>query len=157
MPRAKDIMQTHVIKVGADDPLEAVHRLFTDEEISGAPVVNETGRVVGVVTLRDLLWGRDEDDAGTEQSLDFYRGAENDDGSLFADDERFTRPEIVGRKARDVMNEGVIFVRPDAPIQEIVETVLSNRIHRVLVIEPAEDGDALVGIISLFDLVALLA
>ncbi len=55
MKTAKDIMQTQVVSVGSDDPLPSVYRLFADEEISGAPVVDESGTVVGVVSIRGRI------------------------------------------------------------------------------------------------------
>jgi CBS domain-containing protein len=55
------------------------------------------------------------------------------------------------------MTAGVVAVDPDTPVSEIVKTILSDRIHRVLVVECRRDKDALVGPISLLDPVALLA
>ena len=47
---AADVMQTHLITVSPSDPLDAVRRLFYEEEIHGAPVVDEDGRVQGMIT-----------------------------------------------------------------------------------------------------------
>ena len=157
MMRAKDFMQTRVTRVGVDDPLVSVHRLFCDEEISGAPVVAETGEVLGVVTIRDLLRDhRDRIDC-PERSLDFFRDgvaidstdARSIDGSGF---ERLTSATV-----QEVMTSDVISVGPEATLSEIVEKIMENRIHRVLVLDSSEHGDSLVGIISVFDLVQLLA
>ncbi len=52
---ARDLMETHVVTVGPDDPLDSVRRLFFDEGIHGAPVVDEEHRVVGVISTTDLL------------------------------------------------------------------------------------------------------
>ena len=56
MPKtAKDIMQSQVVTVSPDAPLHSTQRLFYEEGIQGAPVVDEQGRVVGMITSTDIL------------------------------------------------------------------------------------------------------
>ena len=52
---AKDIMQSQVVTVSPDAPLHSTQRLFYEEGIHGAPVVDEQGRVVGMITSTDIL------------------------------------------------------------------------------------------------------
>ena len=52
---ARNIMQSQVVSVSPDDPLPSVQRLFFEEEIHGAPVVDDQGRVVGLISTIDLL------------------------------------------------------------------------------------------------------
>jgi len=52
---AKDIMITNVITVGEDLGILEICKVLTEGRISGAPVINKKGNVVGVVTERDLL------------------------------------------------------------------------------------------------------
>ena len=157
MLRAKDFMQTRVARVGTDDPLVSVHRLFCDEEISGAPVVSDTGEVLGVVTIRDLLQNHRDGIDCPERRLDYFRDgvaidstdARSTDGDSF---ERLTSSTVA-----DVMTADVVSVGPEATVREVVEKIMENRIHRVLVLDPGEHGGSLIGIISVFDLVQLLA
>ncbi len=161
MLRAKDVMQTRITRVGADDPLVSIHRLFCDEEISGAPVISETGEVLGVVTIRDLLKERretiDNPDRNTPPAIDFFRDELVLDHPLqrAAAGDLFDR--LTEETASDVMSPEVISVEPEAPVSEVAEKILENRIHRVLVLDPAQESGALVGIISVFDLVQVLA
>jgi CBS domain-containing protein len=156
MLRAKDVMQSRVTQVGETDPLLSVHRLFCDEEISGAPVVGETGDVLGVVTIRDLLRDHREATDRPANELHYFR-----DG-LMVDfmESRSTNPNdfdaLACRTVEDVMSPDVISVTPDSPIEEIAERMLANRVHRVLVLDPSETGGSLVGIVSGFDLLQLL-
>jgi CBS domain-containing protein len=154
---AKDIMQTQVVSVGSDDPLPSVYRLFADEEISGAPVVDESGTVVGVVSIRDLIRAtRDDQESSFVDSNYFRDGSFNAGASCLMSGDDF-EGTLSQRVVSEVMTAGVIAVAPDTPVSEIAKTILSDRIHRVLVVERRRDKDALVGLISLFDLVALLA
>ena len=56
MLTARDIMNTNVIKVRENDTLKKLAELFLTHHISGAPVVDENGRLVGVVTESDLIF-----------------------------------------------------------------------------------------------------
>jgi len=56
----------------------------------------------------------------------------------------------------DVMTDDVIAVKRQTPITDVVKTILDNRIHRILVVDQGKNGNVLAGLISLFDLVALL-
>jgi len=154
---AKDIMQTHVVTVGSDDPLPSVYRLFADEEISGAPVLDEMGTTVGVVSIRDLIRATREEHESSSVDSDYFRdGFFDAGGSCLMTGDDFEEA-LSQRIVSEVMTAEVIAVSPDTPVSEIVKTILSDRIHRVLVVERRSDKDALVGLISLLDLVSLLA
>ena len=155
--RAKDIMQTRVTQIGPDDPLLSVHRLFCDEEISGAPVVSETGELLGVLTIRDLLRDHRDGIDAPDRTLEYFR----DDHTPERPRRRSPNDELFDRltttTAAEVMSPEVISVTPDADVSEITRLILENRIHRVLVVEPTERGKSLCGIISVFDLVQVLS
>jgi CBS domain-containing protein len=101
-------MQTDVLIVSPETPLVDIHRMFVEEEIHGAPVVDDDGKVCGVITSLDLLRpGADEIDAA-----------------------RLT--------AADIMTREIVAVSPELPIAEVAETMREQHIHRVLVIEDRE-------------------
>jgi CBS domain-containing protein len=149
---ARDIMETQVITLSPNDPLSSVHRLFFEEEIHGAPVVDEQGRVLGIITTMDLLRAAaDEHDTARGDPSYFHElfelsGPDWDD----APDGFIDR--LREHTAAECMTEDVACVSTDAGVPEIARTLRQNRIHRVLVVE---DG-ILRGIISTSDLVALL-
>jgi CBS domain-containing protein len=150
--RARDIMQTSLITVTPDTPLINVHRLFTDDEISGAPVVEDDGRLVGVISAVDLIRATQTEHesgaAGPTYFRDFipYSGP---DWTAWPEDFQDRLREL---RVEDAMTEGAISVAPDAPVSEVARVMRERRIHRVLVV----DQGTLVGVISAFDLVALL-
>lgn len=151
MKLACDVMQRDIVSVGMDEPILGVYRLFHDEEISGAPVVNELGRVVGVVSMTDLVRAVQDDQEGMPTPVAWYEDSSADiewSGGL---EDRFTNIPV-----QDVMTSEVVSVPPDAPISYVAKQLRENRIHRVLVVDKDENPDRLLGIISLFDLVALL-
>lgn len=153
---AEDIMVKRVVTVAADSPLLAVYRLFVEEDISGAPVVDETGEVVGVISARDLLRIANETHDDAVMDLHYYEA-----GPSFAPEEWKTDIEefedrLTQRSVSQVMTTGAISVSLNTPINEIADLLLKHRIHRVLVFDQENDNGPLVGLVSVFDMVALL-
>jgi CBS domain-containing protein len=145
-------MQTSLITVTPETPLINVHRLFTDDEITGAPVVDDDDRLVGVISAADLIRATQaEHESGAARPTYFrdfvpYSGP---DWTTWPEDFQDRLREL---RVEDAMTEGAISVPPDAPVSDVARVMRERRIHRVLVVEQG----TLVGVISAFDLVALL-
>jgi CBS domain-containing protein len=149
---ARDVMQSSVVTVSPETSLVDVQRLFVEEGIGGAPVVDDTGRVVGVISASDVLRAveAERDTAAAEpryfrETLEFS----GPDWSHALEDFQDRLGEL---QVADAMTEGVVMVPPEAPVGEVARRMRAHRIHRILVVE---DG-VLAGIVSTFDLVALL-
>ncbi len=153
MPRkASDLMQEDVVSVSPEATLATVQRLFYEEEISGAPVVDDEGNVVGVISAVDLLR------AASEQ-----RDTPSVYPSYLLELLEFSPPEsalgeaglpsgLEERSVADFMTRDVCSVAPTASVREVARTLRQNRIHRVLVVEKGR----LCGVISTFDLLSEL-
>jgi len=156
MTIADDIMQTDVITVYRDEPLLNVHRLLGEKDISGVPVVDDDGEVVGVISSRDLLRAINQEHDAAQEDRHYYTGSSSfDDREWLTDVEEF-EDRLSRRIVSEVMTTNVISVSPEASVAEVVDLLVKHRIHRVLVLDPEEDEGPLVGLITLFDLVALL-
>ncbi len=149
---AKDIMQSQVVTVSPDAPLHSTQRLFYEEGIHGAPVVDEQGRVVGMITSTDILRAATEaEEAGPSDSSYFQDDLDHPTGLLPLAPEEF-QERLQDITVGDFMTEGVVHVSPSTPISELARTIRENKIHRLLVVE----NGTLRGIVSTFDLVTLL-
>ncbi len=150
---ASDLMNPEVLTVPEDLSVHELAAFLVDNEITGAPVTDRDGRLVGVVSVVDIA----EIAAGDEESslaegLDYFvRGweeglseDEREELGLFEEDEEL----LVG----EIMNPEVYAVPEDASVSEIAMSMLSNHIHRLLVLD---EGKA-VGIITTSDLLGLL-
>lgn len=150
--RARDVMTRDMIVVGPDTSLLDIHRLFLEEEIHGAPVVDEEDQVLGVVSTIDLVRAtRDRaDDAGT--SMYYHDGVASPglDWSELAED---AEERVKSLTAADVMTRELVRVSPEASLAEVARTMLAQHVHRVLVIAQGN----LVGVITAFDLLRVLA
>ena len=150
---AGQIMTKKVESVAQDWTIDRLARFFTDKNISGAPVVDESRRLVGVVTLSDIARQTGSGLVDMERrDKDFYSSML--DAQLSEEDWRAFHESIDQNVvAMDIMTPMVFEVAPDTPVQKVVEAMVKGRIHRVLVTE----GRQLKGIISALDILKMLA
>lgn len=142
---ARDVMTTSVATVPAHLPVEEVARFLLDRRISGAPVVDDDDRVIGMVSEGDLLR---RPETGTLQPRSWWLwllGAPGDQASEYV--------KTHGRRAADVMTRDVVTVSEDTPLAELAGLLEKRRIKRVPVVR---DGK-LVGIVSRADILRALA
>lgn len=149
---ATDLMNPEVITVRDDMTLPELARFLVDNEITGAPVVDGSGCLVGVVSLVDLAGAASGERRLVAERSDpdfFSRGSE---GRLRqAELERLGR-EFEELRVADIMTPEVYAVEEDTPVSEIATRMLRDHLHRLLVMR---QGKAL-GIISTSDLLGLL-
>jgi len=142
---AADIMTRTVCTVHPDTTLAELAARMVENHISGMPVVDDAGKLAGVVTEGDLLRRAE---TGTEPHHNGFMDLILGPGRLATD---YVRAR--GRRVRDVMTANVIAVREDTPLAEVVNLLQKKHIKRV----PVTRGEALVGVVSRADLVRLLA
>jgi CBS domain-containing protein len=152
---ASELMQRDVIIVEVDTPILDVHRLFVEEEIHGAPVIDDEQRVRGVISTMDLLRVvRDELEPGAgATSSTYFRDQLPYSGPDWGDVPEDLQNRIQHLTAADAMTKEIVSVSPHASAAQVAAKMLQHHVHRVLVIE---DG-ALVGVISSFDLLRAVA
>ncbi len=149
---ARDLMETPVITVSPNDPLSGVRQLFFNEEIHGAPVVDDEGCVLGVLTSTDLLRAASDEHDSARGDAGYFRELFETAGPDWETAPDGFLDRLRERTVSEFMTETVASVDVNSAVSEIARTLRRNRIHRVLVVE----GDLLRGIISTFDLVGLL-
>lgn len=148
---ARDLMLKDVITLSAELPLIDAQRALVEEGISGAPVVDETGRVLGVVSASDLLRAvAEEHDTGSSQPS-YYREFSTFSGPDWASDVEDFQDRLQELTVCDAMTKEVVSVDHRASLGEVARTLREHQVHRVLVV----DGDRLCGIISTIDFVDL--
>jgi len=141
---ASDVMTRNVASIGRDAPIGDAIRLMLDHRISGLPVVDGSGKVVGMLTEGDLLRRAEtQTERQRPRWLELLLGP----GRL-ADE--YVRTH--GRKVGEIMTEDVVSVAEDTPLAEIVQLMERRRIKRL----PVLRGDALVGIVTRADLMRAL-
>lgn len=143
--KARDVMVTSVITVKPDTSIQEVARTFVDRHISGAPVLDDQGRLVGIVSEGDLLHRRE---AGTEKTRSWWLHWLTRRETLAGDYVKEHALHVV-----DVMTRDVITAAPEAPLRQIARLLEKNRIKRVPIVENGK----VVGIVSRANLVQAVA
>ena len=142
---AKDIMNREVLSVKSDWSLNRLCEFLLENSISGAPVTSEDGRLIGVVSLKDIVIHETLDSGGIPTSdlpsfhlnaLDHPHAGEEIASFSIKDEPLVT--------VRDIMTPAVFKVNDEATVQEVAEAMIKNRIHRVFVTR----GDRMVGVIA---------
>ncbi|CAH2794601.1 MAG: Inosine-5'-monophosphate dehydrogenase (EC [uncultured Caballeronia sp.] len=144
--RAVDVMTRKVITVGPGTTVREAARLFADNHISGAPVVDDEGRLLGMPTEGDLLHRIKIGTQARRRSwwLEFFVPTQNLAATYIKENARLVK---------DVTTPKVITVKKTTPVREIADLLERHRIKRVPVLY---DGE-LLGIVSRANLVKALA
>ena len=143
--KARDVMASPVITVKPTSTVQDVARIFIDQRISGVPVVDDAGKLVGIVTESDLLHRAE---AGTERRHSRWLLGFFDDETLAAE---YVKSH--GRKVEDVMTRDVVTAEPDRPLHEIASLLEKKSIKRLPIVE----NDRLIGIVCRGNLVQAVA
>ena len=147
----KDLMSPDIMTVADDMTTEALARYLVEREISGAPVVDGQGHLIGVVSMTDI--GRsmaDPSDDESPRSSDFYRDAAAD---LTLEDLGQRYVEERAATARDIMTGVIHQVPVTASVAEAARIMVEQHIHRLVVTQGKEP----VGIITSLDLLKMIA
>jgi CBS domain-containing protein len=134
--RAHQIMTRSVISVTPDTTIVEAANIMLQRHVSGLPVVDETGKLVGVVSEGDFLR---RSEIGTQRKrgrwLKFILGPGKSAGDFIHEH---------GRKVSDVMTTSPVTITEDAALAEIADIMEQNNIKRL----PVVRGDKIVGIVS---------
>jgi CBS domain-containing protein len=149
---AESVMQSSVASVSPETPLADVQRLFVEAEIHGAPVVDEDGTVVGVITSGDLLRAAEQERDTAVVDSDYFRDTLEFSGPDWSGVPADFQDRLSNLSAQDVMTPKAITVSRGAPVAAVAEVLRKNRVHRVFVV----DAGILVGVVSTFDLLECL-
>jgi CBS domain-containing protein len=144
--RAIDVMTPDVVTVDPNTSVQALAKLLSERAISGAPVVDADGRMVGIVSEGDLLH---RTELGTEQRHATRRSwwLEHFAAGLARD---YVKSH--GRTVGDIMTRDVAAVAEETDLADVATLLETRRIKRVPVIR---DGKV-VGIVSRSNLVRAL-
>ena len=124
LAQASDIMALNPISISESASIRTAAAFLLAKRISAAPVINEAGRAVGVITLKLIAQFATPADSACAPDLDW--------------------------PVREIMDDRALFVKPDTPITCVVERLLRSDEKQVLV---ADDDGTLVGVVSARDVV----
>jgi CBS domain-containing protein len=149
---AADLMAPNPISITATANVQEALMLLTDKNFSAAPVIDEGGRPVGVISRSDLLVHDREQGRKVALSPEYY--LDNDvAGENREIPEGFQVESVDRTTVDDIMTPAVFSVRPDTPVSKVVAEMIGLHVHRLFVID---DDGTLIGVISTMDLLKRL-
>jgi len=147
----KDLMNPDIMTVADEMTTDELARYLVEREISGAPVVDSQGHLIGVVSMTDIGRNIAEPlDFASSGNSGFYR---NDAADLTLEDlgQRYVEERAV--TVRDVMTPVIHQVPVTASVAEVARVMVEQHIHRLVVTQGKEP----VGIITSMDLLKMIA
>ena len=142
--KAKDIMSRKVVSVERWLTLPELARIFADKAISGAPVVDEEGSILGVVSQTDLVQAR----RSSPEAVAMYHRELDDTARAFGSH----LEHVDAMSVEEIMTPGAIALDEETPVEKIAKVMIDSRIHRVLITK----GARLAGIVTTMDLLRAL-
>ena len=139
--KISELMTKEAMVIRDSVPIQKMAKLFRKHEITGAPVIDDDGELVGVVSMTDLARRRTEQLAEAEGS-DYYL---NPSWGTVHLPETDPSEELV----RDIMTCLIICAEEDDDIERAADLMVNHGIHRVVVTK----NDKVTGVITSSDLV----
>jgi len=150
---AEDLMTSNPVSIDEQATLHEALVLLVDRNIHAAPVIDEAGRPIGVVSTSDIVVHDRESVTHLPRMPEFYTRT---DLALPSGEELprgFQVQQVDRTRVSDIMTPTVFAVSPDTPAASVVSEMLAHRVHRLFVV----DGSGiLVGVITSFDLLRCL-
>ncbi len=128
--QAKDVMTSNVICVYPKTSIKELSEIFIENVISGAPVLDDDGKVLGFVSQTDIV------------ELD-----------LHSEDYLESRLEETGGYVQDIMAPVEFFARKTDSLATVVDKMCTEKLHRIIVID---EHDHVAGIITTMDVMCYL-
>lgn len=138
---AANLMVPDPVSIRAEASACEAMALFTEKGITAAPVIDDAGRPIGVLSRSDLLVHQVEHDKNRNGIADYFYAptfkTESEPG-----------PRTPPSTAAELMTPAVFAVSLDTPIQRVVSDMVGLHVHRLFVVDEA---GVLVGVISTMD------
>lgn len=147
---AYEIMTPSIKAVPQSWTMDRLARFLTDNEISGSPVTDDHGEIIGIATLKDITefrWNASQPDTGSRLTPDEEQEARRLRMVIF---------EEMGKvpvEVRDIMTPSVFSVDEQTPVREVANLMMAEHLHRIFVTK----DNKITGIITTYDMLKLIS
>jgi len=144
MLTASDVMSRDVITVKKETTIRELAELFTQHRISSAPVVDDNGEMIGIVTETELI--------EQDKSLHIPTVISLFDWVIYLEsDKKFEKElnKMTGQTVGDIYTHKVETVMPATPVSDLADIMSSRKINAIPVVE----GNKVIGIVARIDLI----
>ncbi|MCL5982649.1 MAG: CBS domain-containing protein [Firmicutes bacterium] len=141
----RDLMTRDVVTVASDTTVQELARLLLEHKISGLPVVDKEGRIIGIVSEGDLVY--------QDKKLHIPAAWQILGGVVYLENPNRLGQDLMkmtAAKVGDLMTTRVYTVKEDTSVEAIATIMVEKKVNRVPVVDGA---GKLVGIVSRQDLI----
>ena len=145
-----DVMTPNPITVTPQTPLQDAIKILAEKRISGLPVVDGGGKLVGVISETDLMW--------QETGVDPPPYIMILDSVIYLQNpSRYEKEvhKVLGQTVQDAMSDKPISVKPQQSLREAAHLMHEKKIRRLPVINP--ENDSVIGIVTQGDIIRTMA
>ena len=146
--RVGDIMNTIVITVQPTTRVSQIAQLMSENDISGLPVVDDEGEVIGIITELDMIVRNARFKMPTYfvilDSIIYLERPKHFNERL---------QHVLGTTAEEIMSKPPVTVAPNSTIEELAGIMVDRRMNPIPVVE----DNKLVGIVSRSDIISMMA
>ena len=137
--RVREVMTADVLTIGPEAPLKDVARILVEHGVSGLPVCDIEGHVVGVISEGDILY-KESDTSGRPNLLE----------RLLAPGTRPIELKLAARTVGQAMSAPALTIGPRRPVTEAATMMIEEGVNRLPVVD---HNERLMGIVTRADLV----
>lgn len=142
--KVKNFMTKKVLTVNKDMSVKEFIRIMEENNITGAPVVDENEKVIGVISVTDVIKRSNYVNKELAHCEDCY---EVNPTTGIVEIHKYYTEELFEKSIENLMTRKLISITPEADLVKAVDIFLSTPVHRILVME----NDKIEGIISTKD------
>lgn len=150
MPKTvTDVMSRDPIVVRTETPLKEAIQILAEKRISGIPVVDDVGKLVGIISETDLMW---QETGVTPPAYIMFL-----DSVIYLQNPATYERELhkaLGQTVGEVMSKNPVTISPEKTVKEAAQLMHDRSIHRLPVIDSASQ---VVGILTRGDIVRAMA
>jgi CBS domain-containing protein len=147
-PTAADLMTSNPVSIGQDATVKEAAAFLTDRGFSAAPVIDNAGRPVGVLSRADIVVHHRHKAEYVPPVPDYYQRTDLVTSSGEPLPAGFQVEGVSQTRVRDIMTPVVFSVSAEAPARRVVGDMVGLKVHRLFVVDPS---GVLVGVISALD------
>lgn len=144
MMKAKEVMNREVVSVRRETTVRELAALFSERNISSAPVLDDGGALIGIVSESDLV--------AQDKNLHIPTVVSIFDWVIYLESDKRFEKELqkwTGQTVGDIYTDRVFTVGPETPLSDVADLMSRERVHLV----PVVDDHKVLGVIARMDLI----
>lgn len=142
---ARDLMTKNIITVKSDITIKELSDILLKNKISGVPVVDDEGKIIGIVTEADVI------KENIKVQIPFYFDPLMVSGYMVDFEKNYPNiKDYLNTPVKEMMSHRIKTVSPQTPINEIADIMVYNKVNRVPIVD---ESKKVVGIITRADII----